>query len=284
VANGGCCLASYNERLQEHELRGEIVRVSRLLWEKGFVAATDGNVSARVGGNRIIITPSGFSKGFIDPEQLIVTDLDGKVIPSFERARKGLRPSSEIPMHLEIYRQRDDVQAVVHAHPPVTVAFTIAGISLAQCVLPEVIVSLGSIRTTAYATPASPEGSEVVRELIRSHDALILDHHGAVTVGKSVFEAYMKMEKVEHTAMITLAARQLGEVNLLPQDEVRKLIEKRREKLGLPATYESEFCAECGACGKGEDAGEGEPSQTSLDRSEIAEIVARAVARELGTG
>jgi L-fuculose-phosphate aldolase len=275
-------LTTYRDRMTEHELRAEIVRVSRLLWEKGLVAATDGNVSARLGSDRIIITPSGFSKGFIKPEHLIVTDMDGKLIPSYERGRRDLRPSSEMPLHLEAYRQRPDVQAVVHAHPPITVAFTIAGISLAQCVLPEVVVSLGSIQTTAYATPGTPEGAGVVRDLIRTHDALVLDHHGAVTVGKTVFDAYMKMEKVEHTAEITMAARQLGQVNLLPIEEVRKLVEKRRQALGLPATYESEFCALCGACGKGEDGSSDESSVADLDTDEIAHLVIQAVAREMG--
>ena len=276
-------MTTYRERLTEHELRAEIVRISRLLWEKGFVAATDGNVSARLGGNRILITPSGFSKGFIKPEQLIITDMDGKIIPSYERGSGDLRASSEMPLHLEAYRQRPDVQAVVHAHPPITVALTIAGISLARCVLPEVLVSLGSIPTTAYATPGTPEGAGVVRELIRTHDALVLDHHGAVTVGKTVFDAYMKMEKVEHTAEITVAARQLGQVNLLPPEEVRKLVEKRRQALGLPATYESEFCALCGACGKGEDSSSEGSSTGGLDTGEISRLVAQAVAREMGT-
>jgi L-fuculose-phosphate aldolase len=277
-------LTSYNDRLQEHELRKEIIRVSRLLWEKGFVAATDGNVSARLANNRILITPSGFSKGFIEPDQLIITDMEGKILPSYERETRGLRPSSEIPLHLEAYRQRPDVQAVVHAHPPVTVAFTIAGISLAQCVLPEVVVSLGSIRTTAYATPASTEGPEVIRDLIRTHDALILDHHGAVTVGNSVFDAYLKMEKVEHTAIITMTARQLGEVNLLPQEEVRKLVAMRRQKLGLPATYESEFCVLCGACGKSESGADDASFNATPNSGEIADLVAKAIAKELGTG
>lgn len=276
-------MTTYAERLTEHELRAEIVRASRLLWEKGYVAATDGNVSARLGNHKIIITPSGLSKGFVKPEQLIVTDMDGKIIPSYERDSRSLRPSSEMPLHLEAYRQRPDVQAVVHAHPPITVAFTIAGVSLALCVLPEVVVSLGFIPTTAYATPGTPEGAGVVRELIRAHDALVLDHHGAVTVGKTVFDAYMKMEKVEHTAEITMAARQLGQVNLLPPEEVRKLVEKRRKALGLPATYECEFCVLCGACGKGEDSGIEGPSAAMLDTDEIARLVAQAVAREVGT-
>ena len=276
-------MTTYAQRLTEHELRAEIVRISRLLWERGFVAATDGNVSARLGEDKVIITPSGFSKGFIKPEQLIVTDMDGKLIPSYARGNRGLRPSSETPLHLEVYRQRADVQAVVHAHPPITVAFTIAGISLAQCVLPEVVVSLGSIPTTAYAMPGSPEGAEVIRELVRTHDALVLDHHGAVTVGKTVFEAYMKMEKVEHTAEITMAARQLGQVNVLPPEEVRRLVERRRAALGLPATYESEFCVLCGACGKGSGDSAEEESARSAGFDEIAQLVKEAVARELGS-
>lgn len=243
-------MSTYAERQQEAELRTEVVRIGRLLWERGFVAASDGNVSVRLGRDRLLATPSGFSKGFLSASDIVLCNLEGQSVYSSYQRGERCEPSSEILLHLEVYRQRPDVQAVVHAHPPITLAFTIAGISLAQCVLPEVVVNLGQIPTTAYATPSTAEGPEVIRELIRDHDALVLDRHGSVTVGGSLFEAYMKLEKVEHLAQVTLAARQLGQVGLLPQEEVRKLVEMRRQKLGLPPDYQGPGCVNCGACGR----------------------------------
>jgi len=273
-------LTTYAERQREAALREEVVRVCRLIWEKGFVAASDGNASVRLGQDRLLVTPSGFSKGFLSPSDIVVTDMEGKPIRSFSHDSSKLKPSSEILLHLEVYRQRPDVQAVVHAHPPLAIAFTIAGISLAQCVLPEVVVNLGSIPTTAYATPSTPEGPQVIRDLIRDHDALILDRHGTVTVGKTLFEAYMKLEKIEHLAQVTLAARQLGRVGLLPQAEVRKLVEMRREKLGLPPDYDGPGCVLCGACGRETTDNTGDSSQWSDE--ELVRRVAATVARELG--
>jgi len=275
-------VTTYALRQEEAELRAEVVRICRLLWEKGFVAASDGNVSVRFGRDRLIATPSGFSKGFLLATDLLLCDLQGEVRYSSQQARGKCRPSSELLLHLEVYQQRPDVRAVVHAHPPTAIAFTIAGISLAQCVLPEVIVNLGSVPTTAYATPSSAEGADVVRELIRGHDALILDRHGSVTVGPTLFEAYMKLEKVEHLAKVTLAARQLGRVGLLPQDEVKKLVEMRRDKLGLPPDYEGPGCSNCGACGR--DTTGSSPSSPQLDEEtvrRIAGLVAEQVQRRM---
>jgi len=268
-------LTTYAERQQEAALREEIVRVCRLVWEKGFVAASDGNASVRLGRDRLLVTPSGLSKGFLSASDVVLTDLEGKPVRSFYRGDARRKPTSEIVLHVEVYRQRPDVRAVLHAHPPLAIAFTIAGISLAQCVLPEVVVNLGSIPTTAYATPATAQGGEVIRDLIRDHDALILDRHGTVTVGPTLFDAYMKLEKIEHLAHVTLAARQLGRVGLLPQEEVRKLVEIRREKLGLPPDYEGPGCVLCGACGR-------EASGGDVLDEELVRQVAATVARELG--
>lgn len=266
-------MTTYSERQREAALREEIVRVCRLVWEKGWVAASDGNASIRVGQDRVLVTPSGLSKGFFSASDVVTTDLEGKPVVS-SQGRPQRVPTSEIALHLEVYRQRPDVRAVLHAHPPLSIAFTIAGVSLAQCVLPEVIVNLGKIPTTAYATPSTVEGAEVIRELIRDHDALILDRHGTVTVGPTLFDAYMKLEKVEHLARVTLAARQLGRVGLLPQEQVRKLIEMRREKLGLPPDYEGPGCVVCGACGR-------ESSEAPVSDEELVHQVSEAVVREL---
>ncbi len=276
-------MTTYTERQQEAELRAEVVRICRLLWEKGFVAASDGNVSVRLGQDRLLATPSGFSKGFLSASDVVLCNLEGhSVYSSYQRVER-CRPSSEILLHLEVYRQRPDVRAVVHAHPPIAIAFTIAGISLAQCVLPEVVVNLGRIPTTAYATPSTAEGPQVIRELIREHDAVILDRHGSVTVGESLFDAYMKLEKVEHLAQVTLAARQLGRVGLLPQEEVRKLVEMRRQKLGLPPDYQGPGCVNCGACGRETTDRAFHAVDTSDDElvRRVAEIVAREVQKQL---
>jgi len=272
-------LSTYAERQQEAALREEIVRICRLMWEKGFVAASDGNVSVRLGDDRLLTTPSGVSKGFLSPSHVVVTDMDGKPVRSFGHGDRQLKPSSEILLHLEVYRQRPDVCAVVHAHPPLAIAFTIAGISLAQCILPEVVVNLGEVPTTAYATPATAEGPAVIRDLIRDHDALIIDRHGTVTVGQTLFDAYMKLEKVEHLAQVTLAARQLGRVSLLPPEEVRKLVQIRRQALGLSPEYQGPGCVRCGACGKEGDANTA--ASTDVSEEELVRRVVERVAHKL---
>jgi len=231
-------LSSYGDRT-EQEWREEIIRVCRLMHEKGYVTATDGNVSVRLSEDRILSTPSGFSKGFLSPEQLVITDMEGKKISAHKPASCDLKPTSELLMHLEAYRQRPDIGAVIHAHPPICVALSIAGISLAKCLLPEVVVTLGLIPTTEYATPSSAEGPQVIKDLIASHDALIIQRHGTLTVGKDPFDAYLKLEKMEYAAYVTLILHQLGRETLLPPAEVAKLLRMRREK-GLAREGEEE--------------------------------------------
>lgn len=232
----------------ERETRNEIVTVCRMMWQKGYVAATDGNVSVRLGRGRILCTPSGVSKGLVEPRDLIVTDMTGKKLLG------RMDVTSEIRLHIEVYRKRDDVNSVVHAHPPIATAFSIAGLSLAKCVIPEVVLTMGSIPTSQYATPCSDEGPEVISDLITKCDALLLDRHGSLTVGKDVFSAYLKLEKVEHCAHVTMAARQLGNIKTLTPEQVSRLITMRSE-LGL-----SERVLECNQCGtcrpeSGDDAG-----------------------------
>jgi len=222
----------------ESELRGDIIQVCRLMHQNKLVAATDGNVSVRLPDGRLLFTPSGVSKGIVREDQLSVTDMRGRSIA-------GGEPSSEIRMHLAVYEERPDVRAVVHAHPPIATAFTVAGVSLAPCVLPEVVFHLGTIPTSAYATPASEQGPGVVRELIRGCDAILLDRHGTLTVAEDVFKAYFKLEKVENYAQVMLLARQLGRVRLLPRAEVDRLMETRRQ-LGI--TGKVTMCRGCSAC------------------------------------
>ncbi|MCX7671578.1 MAG: class II aldolase/adducin family protein [Anaerolineae bacterium] len=240
--------------LTERTLREEFVRIGQLMHSRGYVTATDGNISARLSPDRFLATPSGLSKGFMTPDQMVVIDWEGKPVGgSRYGAARHLKPSSEILLHLEAYRQRPDIKAVVHAHPPVAVALSIAGIPIAPCILPEVIVTLGTIPTTEYATPASPEGAVVVREVIRTHDAVMLQRHGSVTVGSSPFDAYLKLERLEHAADITFKLIQLGRQLPFPPGAVEKLLEKR-EQAGLLRPGEREeiqrACALCELSGQ----------------------------------
>ena len=274
-------MSSYTDNRTEQLWRKEIIRVCRLLHEKGYVAATDGNVSVRLSKKRVLSTPSGFSKGFLAPEQLVVTDLEGKRVPSYEPASRDLKPTSELLMHLEAYRQRPDITAVIHAHPPICVALSIAGISLAKCLLPEVVVTLGLIPTAEYATPSSAEGPGAIRDLIANHDALIIQRHGTLTVGQDPFDAYLKLEKVEHLAHVTLILRQLGREIPLPPAEVAKLLRMRREKGLAREGEEADFCASCGVC----DLAVGRsPSGPIPERNEeeLVRLVTREILKELG--
>ncbi|MEO6222006.1 MAG: class II aldolase/adducin family protein, partial [Vicinamibacterales bacterium] len=204
---------------EERQLREDIVEVGRRLWTRGFVASNDGNISVRLPGDRLLMTPTGVSKGFMSPEMMVVTDLDGRLLAG-EANRKA---SSEILMHLMAYRHRPDVNAVVHAHPPLATGFAVAGIPLDRAVLAEVVTTLGSIPIAEYGTPSTPELPASVEPYVRTHDALLLANHGALALGKDVFAAYYKMETIEHFARISLVARMRGREHLLSREEVGRL-------------------------------------------------------------
>lgn len=203
--------------MTETELKDMICEVGRRMYQKDMVAATDGNISARLGPDRFVCTPSGVSKGFLRPEELIVADGQGNKI-----AGSG-RVTTEFFTHLAAYEERPDIQAVVHGHPPMATALMIAGYGMAEPVIPELVMALGTIPTAAYATPGSREGSGVIRDLIRQHDAVLIDRHGAVTVGATPLDAYFKLEKVEHSALIYWAAHALGNVRVLDDTQVTRL-------------------------------------------------------------
>lgn len=240
--------AGPERRKTERDWRQEISQVCKLMWQKDLVAATDGNVSVRLGPERFLVTPSGFSKAFVEPEHLLVIGWNAEPVGPRLDANRSLRVSSEILLHLEAYRRRPDIAAVVHAHPPTAVALSIAGVSLARCVLPEVVMGLGLIPTSAYATPASIEGAQVIAGLIESYDAIILKRHGSVTVGKSALDAYFKLEKLEHAAIITRTIRQLGGETPLPPEQAAKLVEWRAASGLLKGSQADDLCQACGVC------------------------------------
>jgi L-fuculose-phosphate aldolase len=205
----------------ESTLRADIVEVGRRMYARGYTASNDGNISVRLGADRLLMTPKSVCKGFMTPDMMCITDLDGRKL-------QGDRdPSSEMLMHLEVYRHRRDVQAVVHAHPPIATGFAVAGIPLTRAVLAEVLTTLGSIPIAEYATPSTQELPDAVRKYITAHDGMLLANHGALTVGADLYSAYYKMETIEHFAKISLVARLLGRENLIAREEVERLQELR---------------------------------------------------------
>src|SRR5919107_3801041 len=222
----------------EEQARADIVEVGRRLWERGYVASNDGNISVRLDDRRLITTPKSVSKGFMTPDMMVITDYAGKKLAG-ERD-----PSSELPMHLEIYRNRPDVNAVVHAHPPAATGFAVAGIPLTRAVLAEVITTLGSVPIAEYATPSTAELPAAVRKYIKAHDGMLLANHGALTLGADLFGAYYKMETIEHFAKISLVARMLGGENLIAREEVGRL-QELRTTYGIKAP--APICADPGA-------------------------------------
>src|SRR5688572_12311810 len=177
----------------------------------------------RLDASRLLMTPAGVSKGFMTPDMMVVTDFEGRVVGD----AGGRRPSTEIQMHLVAYRERPDVQAVVHAHPPLATGFAVAGIALDRAVLAEVVTTLGSIPIAEYGTPSTKELPAAVAKFVKAHDGMLLANHGALAIGKDLFSAYYKMETIEHAAHISLVARQLGREHLLSRDEVRRLQDLR---------------------------------------------------------
>lgn len=197
-----------------------MVEIGRRMYDRGFVAANDGNISVCLDDSRILTTPTGVSKGFMTAASMVTVDRQGSVLS------EG-KPSTELPMHLFIYGERPDVRAVVHAHPPYATGFATAGIPLDKCVLAEIIVTIGTIPLAEYGTPSTEELPGTLKPFIHSCDAFLMANHGVVTVGKDMMDAYFKMERVEHYAKILFIARALGGEKVLPKEEVEKLYDLR---------------------------------------------------------
>lgn len=208
----------------EFELKKMICEIGKRIWTKGYVAANDGNISVKINDKEILATPTGISKGFMTPEMISKVNLEGKVLfgnPKYP-------PSSEVKMHLEVYRERPDVKSVVHAHPPYCTSFAVAGIPLNKCVLPEAIIVIGAVPIAKYGLPSTMEIPDSIRQHIKTSDAILLENHGALTLGSNVNNAYFKMETLELTANIVWNAVQLGNVNVLPEGERDRLMNIRK--------------------------------------------------------
>lgn len=241
-----------NKAVTESDLREQICLIGQLMHRNQYIDGASGNISARLGADRILTTPSGLAKGFMSPEELIIVNMQGERVDAVTSANKHLRPTSELTMHLECYRQRSDVQGVVHAHPPTAVAMTIAGYDFGQCLIPEMVVTLGIIPTTPYATPSGTENRDAISRLILEHDAIMLAYHGSLTVATNVWDAYMRLESLEHTAKILYMVQMMGgPKRSISPDQVEKLI-AIREKLGLSRPGDAErFYNACGVVPRG---------------------------------
>ena len=205
----------------EQQMRGEIVSVCQLIHQNGWVAANDGNVSVRLDDNRVLCTPTAVSKGCLQADDLILCDLAGQKL-------NGQRDhTSEIAMHTAAYTVRPDLNAVVHAHPPVATGFATAGRALDKALLPEVIVQLGAVPLAPYGLPDTSALIEGLLPLLPHYDALLLENHGCTTLGSDVWQAFYRMEIVEHLARITMAAEMVGGARPLPRLEVEKLFASR---------------------------------------------------------
>ena len=218
------------------EIKKQICDIGKRIYDHGFVAANDGNISVKVGPNEFYCTPTGVSKGYMTPDMVIRIDGQGNKIEG------RLNPSSEIKMHMRVYQERPDVNAVVHAHPPIATAFTVANIPLDAYILPEAVLTIGDVPTCDYGTPSTMEIPDSLMPYIQKHDAFLLKNHGALTVGNTLLKACFTMEEVEFNAKINFYARQLGGLDEIPCEELEKLMELRK-KFNMPGKHPG--CKRC---------------------------------------
>jgi L-fuculose-phosphate aldolase len=251
-------------------LKEDFCEVGRRLYQRGFIAAMEGNLSVRASDHELLATPTGVCKGYLTPDMIVSCDLSGKQLSG------DLRISTEILMHLAVYEIRPEINAIVHAHPPKSTGFAVAGVPLDRAVLAEVVVTLGCIPLAEYGTPSTPDLAKSVERLVRVSDGILLSNHGAMTVGRDLFDAFHKMEIIEHFAEISLISRILGGERLLPREEVSRLLSLRKKVYGIAGPAGGAECpipAET-ASAKGSETIE-------LTREELTALISDAI-REVG--
>ena len=218
--------------MTELEIKQQICDIGKRIYDKGMVASNDGNISVKISDNEFLCTPTGVSKGFMTPEFICKVDANGNVI----EANEGFKPSSEIKMHMRVYKERPDVKSVVHAHPLYATSFAIAGIPLTAPIMPEAIIALGAVPIAEYGTPSTEEIPDAVSKYVQDYDAVLLANHGALTFSDSLLNAYHKMESVEFYAQLLYQARMLGGPKELSEAQVHRLYEIRR-RFGLTGRH-----------------------------------------------
>ncbi len=262
--------------MDELKARKLIIEVGKLLYERSYVVSSDGNVSIRLDENRVLATPTMTSKGRMSEDSLAITDIDGKSL-------NDKKASSELAMHLLIYKMRPDIKAVCHAHPPHGTAFAVAGLAIDAPILSEVILTLGCVPLTDYGTPSTDELTEAMKPFVEHHNALLMANHGAVAYGTDLWQAFDRLETLEHTAKIAILAKSLGGANDLPREAISKLI-NIREKAGYLTKS-----ARCQACGylehtdikcelddNSQNKSNSNGAKISFTREELIELLAQA--------
>jgi L-fuculose-phosphate aldolase len=254
----------------EAQHRRDICAVGRWIHEHGYVASTDGNISVRLGPDRILLTPTSMSKAMMNPEDLVIIDFDGKRV-------SGLRkPSTELGMHILIYRLRPDINAVCHAHPPTATGYAAAGLPLDKPILCELVIGLGSIPVARYGTPGTSELGASIEPYVQDHDAILMANHGVVTYGPDLLTAYLRMETTEHFAQVSLVTERLGKKVLLSGADVEKLVAARARYCAgaqpdLPAAPDAPI------------ADNTETGRVTLTRLELESLIDEAVRRDRAT-
>lgn len=214
---------------EEARLRRAICEIGKLCYGRFYIVGADGNISARMSDGTILITPTGAMKGFLEPHHVAHVNMQGQVVDG------GPRCSSEVGIHIAAYEERPEMKAVVHAHPPHAVAMTIAGIDMQAPFIPEIVVTIGGIPTADFGTPGTPELAESIRSIVRCSDTVVMTHHGSVTLGANLMDAYKKLDMVEHTSKILWLAHSVGHAKPLSPEYVQKLLATRAQ-LGISTT------------------------------------------------
>lgn len=279
----------------DYEIKKELCEIGRRIYNDGFVAANDGNFSVQIDEDTYYVTPTGVSKGFMTPEMICVADSKGNI----KSANGSWRPSSEFKMHLRVYEKRPDVNAVVHAHPPIATSFTIAGESLDKLIMPEAVIFLGGVPIADYGTPSTMEIPDSLEPYIQDYDSILLANHGALSFGCDLNTAFFRMESTEFYAKLLFYSRLLGGEHEIPCGQVKKLIDLRG-KFGVPGRHPMEKL--CPGCYAGDDTDLMTPAEANkkyglessatyhgphnedklvLTKSELSQIVEEAVKKAM---
>ena len=266
--------------VSEYEIKKQICEIGKRIYDRGMVAANDGNISVKISDNEFLCTPTGVSKGFMTPDFICKVDKEGNVI----QANGNYKPSSEIKMHMRVYAQRPDVKSVVHAHPIYATSFAIAGIPLTQPIMPEAVITLGCVPIAEYGTPSTNEIPDAVEKYLQYYDAVLLENHGALSYSDSLINAYYKMESLEFYAQLLYHARALGGPKELSKAQVERLYEIRRQ-FGMTGKHPADLCpnakngkSSCHSCG-GTCGGSCGGSCGGDDADLIAEITKKVIAQ-----
>ena len=264
----------------EYEIKKQICDIGKRIYDRGMVASNDGNISVKLNDNEFLCTPTGVSKGFMTPEYICKVDAEGKAIQAYE----GFRPSSEIKMHMRVYKERPDVKSVVHAHPMYATSFAIAGIPLTEPIMPEAVIALGCVPIAEYGTPSTEEIPDAVSKYLQYFDAVLLENHGALAFSDSLLSAYHKMESVEFYAQLLYQSKMLGGPKHLSEAQVQRLYEIRRQ-FGMTGKHPADLCPNnkagkpsCHSCGgscNGSCGGHGHSNEDDI----IAQITKNVLAQ-----